>query len=511
MIPDLKFYLRVLVRRLPVMIVLFMICAIAGIVIAQRMPTMYRTSAKLLVESSQISDRLAATTVQVEATEQLEIIQQRLLTRANLLDIARDIKIFPNMREMNPDEIVQGMRRATRVKRSSGRNKATLMTITFEGQNPKKVAAVVNRYTTIVETLNSDFRTGAAEGTLDFFEQQVATLSQSLDEQSTKIVAFKTANSDALPENLEYRLNRQSYLQEQLARIGRELEALEAQRATAKRIFEATGAVTTTGTALSPAEQELQALESQLRAMLSTLSEQNPKVRNLRNRIEGLRATVQAGITTASSEGAPETDIASPLEISLAELDTRMATLNRELDSTKEELANLRASIESTPVNRITLNAMERDFSNTQNLYNDAVKRLSQARVGEQIELSAKGERITVIEAANVPTTPSSPNRPRIVVMGVGLGLGLAGAFFVLLELLNQSIRRPADVVKGIDITPLAIVPRIETLAHKRWRRMAQVASLAVVLAGVPALLWAIDTYYMPLDLLFETLKDKLV
>jgi hypothetical protein len=31
-----------------------------------------------------------------------------------------------------------------------------------------------------------------------------------------------------------------------------------------------------------------------------------------------------------------------------------------------------------------------------------------------------------------------------------------------------------------------------------------------VILAGVPALLWAIDTFYMPLDLLFETLKDKL-
>jgi polysaccharide chain length determinant protein (PEP-CTERM system associated) len=510
MISDVKFYLKVLVRRLPVMIVLFMICAIASMVIAQRLPTMYRTSATLLVESAQISDNLAESTVQVEASEQLEVIQQRLLTRANLLDIARDIDVLPDMREMTPDEIVQAMRQATGVRRTSGRNKATLMTITFEARDPQKVAAVVNRYTTIVETLSSDFRTGAAEGTLDFFEQQVATLSQNLDAQSAKIVAFKTENSDALPENLEYRLNRQSYLQEQLARAGRELEAIEAQRASAKRIFEATGAVTTTGTVLSPAEKELQALEGQLRAMLSTLSEQNPKVRNLRSRIDGLRATVQAGITTASAEGELEAEDASPLEISLAELDSRAATLNREIGTTRTELAELRASIERTPVNRITLDAMERDLSNTQNLYNDAVKRLSQARVGEQIELSSKGERITVLEAANVPTTPSSPNRPRIVIMGIGLGLGLAGAFFMLLELLNQSIRRPADIVKGIDITPLATVPRIETASHKRWRRVMQVVSLGVILAGVPALLWAIDTFYMPLDLLFETLKDKL-
>lgn len=97
------------------------------------------------------------------------------------------------------------------------------------------------------------------------------------------------------------------------------------------------------------------------------------------------------------------------------------------------------------------------------------------------------------------------------MAMGVAMGLGLAAGFFVLLELLNSSIRRPVDIVKGMNITPLATVPQIETSMQKRVRRSFQVASLLLVLAGVPVLLWAVDTYYLPLDLLFEKVKDRLV
>jgi len=407
------------------------------------------------------------------------------------------------------------MRQATRVKRSSGRNRATLMTISFEGRNPQKAADVVNRYISIVLDLSTGARTQAAEGTLDFFQQQVANLSQTLDAQSAKIVAFKTENSDALPENLDYRLNRQAYLQEELARAGRDLESLNTQRVSIERIYETTGNLTGTASVqLTPAQQELQALESELRSALSLYSEQNPRVRNLRNRIDGLRAAVDAGVTAASASAEEEGAQAAPasaLDVSLSELDARIATLRREMQDSQAELEKLDETIRRTPVNSITLAAMERDLQNTQTLYSTATKQLAQARMGEQIELSSKGERITVVEAANVPTTPSSPNRPRIIAAGVGLGLGLAGAFFMLLELINQSIRRPVDIVKAMEITPLATIPRIETAGHKRLRRVAQVASLALVLAGVPALLWAVDTYYMPLDLLFERIKDRLI
>lgn len=511
MTTDLAFYFKLLSRRFPAMAALFLLCACVGAVIALRLPTTYQSSAKLLVESAQISSDMVGRAMQVDASQQLEVIQQRLLTRANLLEIARNARLFPNQGSMNPDEVVEHMRSKTRIRRASGRNQATLMTIQFEGTSPRRVASVVSQYVNIALEANSDFRTARVEGTLEFFEQEVETLSENLDRQSARVVEFKRQNADALPENLDYRLGRQALLQERLARAERDLEALQTQRASIQRIYESTGSLEAVrNVRLTPEQERLRSLEGQLRVSLSIYSETNPKVRLLRNQIETLEAQM-AATAGAGEDDDVTTPGATALDISLAELDARAETIQQEIESTSRELATLEDSIDRTPANGIALNAMLRDQQNMQALYSAAVQRVSQARMGERIELSAKGERISVLEPANVPNSPSGPNRASIIGMGLAAGLGLAGGLFVLLELLNQTIRRPAEITRSLEITPLAVVPRFETAADRRKRRFIQLATMCVVVILVPASLWVIDTRYMPLDQLFEKVVERLI
>ena len=511
MISDLRFYLKLLPRRLPVMLLLFMISAIGGVILAQRLPSVYETSSTLLVESAQISDDLVHTTVQVTAAEQLQVIEKQLLTRSNLIDIANDVRIFEEQNQMTPDEIVEAMRKSTSIDLTTGRDQATLMVIGFKGTDPVKVAEVVNRYVSIALESSVEDRKDQSDSTLSFFQQEVQRLSEELDLQSGKIVTFKDKNGDALPENLEYRQNRQSLLQERVSRGERELESLESQRANILRVYEATGSVDSDPNArLSAEELRLQNLEGELSVARSTLSETNPRVRNLKAQVDALTAQIEASGVSESETQAPLSAQETALDISLAEIDSRTSALQQEIQEANKELAELRVSIERTPANGIILAGMEREQENIQSLYNGSVSRLAAARMSSRVEAASKGERITVLEAASVPDEPASPNRKQIAALGVLLGLGLAGGLFFLLELLNQVIRRPVDIVKALDITPLATLPNIETAAHRRWRRAAQFASLLAVIAMVPTMLWAIDTYYMPLDLLFEKIKDRL-
>ena len=130
--------------------------------------------------------------------------------------------------------------------------------------------------------------------------------------------------------------------------------------------------------------------------------------------------------------------------------------------------------------------------------------------MGERIELSARGERISVIEQASVPNDPSSPNRPLFIIAGAGLGMALAVAYFVLLEALNRTIRRPAELTSALGITPLVTIPMIESVTHRRLRRTARVVVFLIVITGVPAALWAVDTHYQPLDLLADRVISRL-
>lgn len=410
---------------------------------------------------------------------------------------------------MTPDATVGLMRRNTTIDRTSGRNRATLMTISFRARSGQIAAAVVNEYINLIQEENIDLRVGGAQETLAFHTQEVDRLGTELSLQSERILAFKNENSEALPDSLGYRLNRQDTLQERIARDERETASLQDQRKRIVSIFEATGRLQEAPRVQqSPEQRQLAELEAQLDAMKSTLSETNPRVKVLASRVAQLEATVkaQAGATGEIDDG---TEQATLLDITLAQIDSQIETLVINIKEANDELDRINLSINRTAPNQIALESLDRDYDNLQKQYNQAVNLRNQAQIRERAELGNKGQRIAVIENASVPSAPSSPNRPLVVAAGIGAGLMLSGLLFMLLEMLNNSVRRPSEIINRLGITPLASIPYMESRRSKWMRRSFQIASFLIVLTGVPAGLWAIDQYYLPLDLLVEKVMTR--
>lgn len=503
---DLRFYWALLIRRLPIMLALFIICAAFGAVSAIRAPSTYTTSARLLVENPQILQQ--ETNSRNDTTAQgLDVIEQQLLTRANLIDIANKLNVFPDAPGLTVDERLQQMRAATSIRRTSGANQATLMTVSFTSPNPRIAASVVNELTTLILSANTRNRVGVAEERLQFFQQEVERLSADLDQQNARILEFKQGNSQSLPENLTYNQNRQSLLQERISRLESELSSLQTQRQDMVRLFEETGNIRQTAQPQTVEEQQLAQLRAELSGVLSVYAEDSPRVTSLRNRIAAAERQLQAQTTGTAGGADSETTI---LDVSLSQIDTRMTALQTELDQANAELATVQAAVSATATNSITLGALERDQANIQARYNAAVADLSQARTVERIEASSQGQRISVLEAASVPNQPSGPNRKKIAAMGVGLGLGLAGGFFVLMEILNNAVRRPGELRSRFQITPLAVIPYIETRQERRHRRTVTLALIAAVMVLIPLGLVALHTQYMPLDVLAQKVVTRL-
>ena len=510
---DLRFYWAILLRRLPVMMLFVLVCSGLGAITAIKLPDIYSTSARLLLEPPQIPERMVASTVETDAVHQLDIVQQRLMTRSNLIDIANRFTVFENIRQMEPDRVVTMMQASTSIRRSTGRDQATLLTISFEARDPQIAADVVNEYVTILLETNTSTRTSQVERTLQFFQQEVQRLGEDLDRQSAAITAFKSENADALPEDQGYRQSRQTLLQERLGRLEREISAAESQKRELIRIFESTGQVRpgTTQAFRTREEEQLIVARGELNNLLATYSETNPRVTRLRAQIERLESVVAA--QTASQMPEQGEEPASPQEMlfnaTMAEIDTRLEALQSEEATTRSELDALQQAISRSSANAIQLASLERDYSNIQARYNTAVNNLSQAQMSERIETTAQGQRISVIENANVPRVASAPNRPRIVILGVAVGLAMAGGFFMLLELLNRTVRRPAELISRFDIIPIATIPYMESRGRRLARRGGLVLALIVVLVGVPLGLWYVDTYYQPLELLVQKILNR--
>src|SRR6056297_751929 len=459
---DIRFYWRLVLRRLPVMLAIIILFTALALVQAVRLPAVFETEARLLVESPQISDNLVDVTVTTSADEEITIIRERLLTRANMLSIANQFNVFEDYDELAPDTIVALMQDMTSIQSRGGRNEATVITVGFEARSGQIAADVVNEYVTRIIAANVELRTGRAEGTLDFFETEVERLSNELATRSARISQFQAENADALPADQAFRLGRQAVLQERVSSAQRELSTLIDQRARIIAIYEATGQITATDNTLTDDQRQLRNLERELAQQLSIYSEDAPQIVTLRRRIDTLRTQV----ATTSPQDGPGNSGQAVLDMQLGQIDAQIESLESVISEAEAELVRLEDAIARAPINAITLQGLERNYENIRAQYDSAVSRLAQASTGERIELTARGQRITLIESASVPSQPARPNRRLMAVVGVAAGIGLAASLFILLRSEERRVGKPVEIGRSLRIEPLATVPYISTRAE---------------------------------------------
>lgn len=505
---DLKFYLSRFMRRFHYFLLVAVAIAAIGITVAYTLPPVYRAQATLLVESPQIPNAMAASTVQSSVPEILRIIQQRLNTRANLLDMSRRLGIHEANLRLTPDQIVSDVRERLKIELPAvSKNPSPFVTVAFLAPSAEMSAEVTNDIVTQILQESVALRTAASGQTLDYFDQEVARLSEDLARQSERILKFKLENKDALPDSLDYRRARQGSQQERLLQIERELSSLTDRRAKLVDLFERTGQVSTdlNGPPKTPEEQKLQQLRDELSQALVIYAPQNPRIRVLEGQIAALEKQVaaKAGLTDGSE------DLLSPYEIQLADMDGQISFLATQKQEIEAELESLKVSIDATPANAIQLDVIQRDYNSLQAQYARAVASQAEAATGDRIESLSKGQRISVIEQAVVPAAPDSPQRFMIAAASVGAGLAAGAAFVLLLELLTRSIQRPADLASRLGIATFGTIPYIRTKRQSGARRGIIAAALLTAMVGIPAGLYAIHVFYLPMDLLIERAMEK--
>lgn len=496
---DIWRYVSILRRRWLYLVLPALVIAIAAIAFAYTTAPVYESSATILVESQQIPTDLASPTVTSDAAERIRVIEQRLLTRDNLLAIAGKYQLYqflgPNL---SPTKLVDNVRNAIRISQidtiGGASNRVVGFTVKFQYRDATTAARVTNELVNSILSQNVASRLNRASETSDFFSQQKTGLEQRLLELEHKIADFKRTNETDLPETLEVRREQLTRLRLQIADLEQKIRLTSAPDAVGLEIADSTG-VKQLSYSLRAKELELKSYREQ-RDELLPLAEKGfvpaNRMRDLDRQIALSELDIESIKTQIADRGGgvDGEDTIRYLEEQRSELDA--------------EATKLYESILRTPLVQVQLNAMNRDYENLQSEYRQSQAKLENAQVGERLEQDRQSERFEVIEQATVPDTPTSPDRPRIMIAGVASGLAAGVGFVILAQLLNRSIYSAADIERALQLRPIAVVPYIVT---KRERRRASTRLIMVLIAAVVAVvvaLYAINTYYQPLDLIVE-------
>lgn len=106
----------------------------------------------------------------------------------------------------------------------------------------------------------------------------------------------------------------------------------------------------------------------------------------------------------------------------------------------------------------ISITATDKDPQVASALAN-AVKRVSADKIKEVTKI----EDVTTLEEAKPATAPSSPNVAKNGILGFAAGLLISVAGVVLLELLDDRVRRPEDVEESLNMVLLGTIPNTST------------------------------------------------
>lgn len=134
--------------------------------------------------------------------------------------------------------------------------------------------------------------------------------------------------------------------------------------------------------------------------------------------------------------------------------------INREgLSFTPKELSSMINVVIPSNTRIITVSVRSRSSEEAQLLTNTLREVAS-----EKIKQVTKVQDVTTIEEAKLPESPSSPNIRRNVLLGLLVGSFIAIVLILVLEILDDRVRRPEDVEEVLGLVLIGVVPDTEKM-----------------------------------------------
>ena len=199
-----SYFYEVAKRRAFYFAIPFLLILAIGSFLTVAWPAKYLAHGTLLVESQEIPKDLVRPTVAALANDRIRVIEQRIMTRDNLLTLARKFQLSPGWRErLSGTEIVDFVRKRAVIKPSElklqgQRKDAIAFTVGFEYEQPVVAAKVANELLTMILREDVRSRTEFASETTRFLAKEVQRLEAHLAANDAQIAARKQARMDTL-------------------------------------------------------------------------------------------------------------------------------------------------------------------------------------------------------------------------------------------------------------------------------------------------------------------------
>jgi succinoglycan biosynthesis transport protein ExoP len=338
-----------------------------------------------------------------------------------------------------------------------------LLEVDFTNRDPKVAAAVVNHLVQALIDYTFQTKFTATNQVSQWLEGQLGDLRKQSELLQSRVVAlqqgsgiFGVGGTDPQGKPVIYSpiLDRlqQSTAQLSQAQMNRVLKASVAEvvkTGNAELISQLSGTSIASGSGQGVMNslaliQNLRLQEATLQAQIDQDASQfgaaYPKLIEERASLKGVQQSLQEEIKRTAERSENDFKVASK-----AEQGARAAYENDRVEAEKLNDKSIEYAI------------LSKEADQSQELYQDLLKRLKEAGILEGLHSS----NVTVVDQASAPARPSKPQVPLYLALGAGLGIFLGCCVALLVEAVDNKIQG-AEEVEALQIPLLGISPQIE-------------------------------------------------
>lgn len=493
--------LRIARRRIPYALVPFLLIAVTAVSVVILLPSVYRSTGKVAVESQQIPAELVRSTVLDTADQRIGFIKQIVMTDARLEEIVRRFGLFPEEGAALPKaRAVAKLRKNVDVVaiRDSSASKSTIaFTVSFDHTDPVVARDVATELVDLFLAENARTRNARASETAAFLRQETKRLGEHVRSLDQQVAEFKQNNADALPEHLDLRVGMLQNAKFDLRAVQRDIAAaeqerrfLETQRDTLAARLPVQGGLPTSE--VSP-EERLQALKSDLARASALYTEAHPDIARFKRmiaQVEGELQNQDNGRKAGGNQTSSKNPERAQLDLKIQSIETRVISLRDQEAELGARIATLEPQILKTPEVEQSLRQMDFDYQAAAKEYDQVRSKLQQAELAENLESQKMAERFILLEPPKIPVIPDRPDRLKLLFLAIMFAAGGGVAVAFAAELLDDRVQDPPMLTALIEERPFAILPYIArphekgkqvVIASGAWLAFAATLGMAVM------------------------------
>ena len=478
-------YLAMLRRRLKIILIPALLAPLAGFAVSYFFAAKYTSQSLILVEGQKVPEGIVQPVITQDLTERIATLQQQVLSQSRLQPMIERLQL------VKPGQNVDGMIDAIRANMtvepvetdlsqvaspSGGKKKPNQSSpvpgfyVNYTAPGAREAQQICNELTSLLLEENLKSREDVARGTTDFLSKQVEDTKRNLDELDSKLAAFKKQYMGQLPgdedNNLKILMGLNSQLDANTQSLNRAqqdksyTESLLAQQLTAWKNSQSASNPVTLQQQLSQLQTQLIDLQARYTADHPDVIKTQADIAEVKKKLDEINnSTDKTASATSDKSSASEPPEVRQIRLQLHQYEDLIAQATRDQKRLQEEIAVYQGRVSLSPAIEEQYKQLARDYDNTQKVYQDLLADKSKSDIALRMEQQQEGEQMHLVNPANLPDSPSFPNRLFFAGGGLGAGFALGLGLALWLELRDTSIRTQADAEAALELPMLVAIP----------------------------------------------------